>query len=412
MNATNLKLLISFETTMKFHQATLLLLSSATAVSAFGIPNNGSINTKLGLNYSTNTRLFGILDEVRGDNFILGQNDDDEDASISKQMEIAYESFLAELVFSPNDPRLDIIENFERTSDPEWLGWLDSKIQNSTDPEEKIALKDLKEMIDDIVKKMELSKMAEERAEQDKIEAEAVRMNAVEANAAEGRTLSNTDLLKRANKVNTAGIDQELAEMEESKEKVSFLNSELTPEIRLSYEALVKQILPPYQPGETVKSVIFVNYDKFDAQLIKVLTELAQNGDEGAQNALDALGTEQQNRLAAATERLKQVLGAGDPGRMEGVIVKLAREGLIDEPFLLLLEVNANQASAAGATGPAELMMRLKKKAAEEKDRKTTSKEVKLLRQLLREESSGERQKLLEDAFTPRENILVCVYYV
>ena len=160
-----------------------------------------------------------------------------------------------------------------------------------------------------------------------------------------------------------------------------------------------KSFLDPFSP-----------VNKIDLEKLKKIRQ--ERDDVLCQNALDALGTEQQNRLAAATERLKQVLGAGDPGRMEGVIVKLAREGLIDEPFLLLLEVNANQASAAGATGPAELMMRLKKKAAEEKDRKTTSKEVKLLRQLLREESSGERQKLLEDAFTPRENILVCVYYV
>ena len=389
---------------MRFHPAAILFLSTTHA---FGIVPRSHMST-----VTTTTRLFGILDEVRGDNFILGQNTDDgDDSNISKQMEMAYETFLAELVFSPNDPRLDIIENFERTSDPEWLGWLDTKIKTSTDPEEKIALKDLREMISDIMQKMELSKMAEERAEKDKATKEAARLAEAEAAAVEGRTLSDSDLLKRANKVNTAGIEQELAEMESTKEKVSFLNSELTPEIRLSYEALVKQLLPPYQPGENVNSVVYVNYDKFDAQLVKVLTELADSGDEGAKGVLSALGDEQQKRLTDATERLKQVLSAGEPGRMEGVIVKLARDGRIDEPFLLLLEANANQAKAAGATGPAQLMMRLKQKAVEEKDRRTTSKEVKLLRKLLRLESTDERQKLLEDAFTPRENILVSYFH-
>jgi hypothetical protein len=92
---------------------------------------------------------------------------------------------------------------------------------------------------------------------------------------------------------------------------------------------------------------------------------------------------------------------------MEGAIVKMAREGKIDEPFLLLLEANANQARSAGADGPAQLMDKLKKRAAEEKDKQMTSKEIRLLRQLLRSNDAAEREKILEDAFTPRENLLV-----
>lgn len=119
------------------------------------------------------------------------------------------------------------------------------------------------------------------------------------------------------------------------------------------------------------------------------------------------MGVEQNKKLAAATENLKLVLAAGDPKRMEGIIVKIAREGKIDEPFLLLLEANANQALAAGATGPAQLMKRLGERAMEEKDKQSTSKEIKLLRQLLRNDDETKRQALLEDAFTPKEQILV-----
>ena len=394
---------------MKFHQATVLLLASISGSSnAFGVVNSRALQHGNSVETRSNSKLFGILDDVRGDNFVLGQTDDAaENAGISKQMEIAYESFLAELVFSPNDPRLDIIDNFERTSDPEWLEWLDDKIAYSSDPEERMALKDLRAMIDDVVQKMELSRLAEERMQKEEEEKEAARLANLEAEATEGRSLSGSDLLKRANKVNTAGVDQELEKQEQSTEKVSFINSELTPEIRMSYESLVKQLLPPYQPGESVNSVVYVNYDKIDAQLVKVLTELAENGDADAKSVLSALGEEQQKRLAAATELLKEVLSAGDPPRMEGKIVKFARDGRIDEPFLLLLEANANQAKTAGAAGPAQLMMRLKQKAVEEKDKKSSSKEITLLRKLLREESSTERQNMIEDAFTPRENILV-----
>ena len=394
---------------MNLYTSVLILsaLTASSSVSAFSFVKqveHAKRNFGHGRNVPSTTKLFGILDEVRGDNFVLGQ--DDEEAGISKQMEMAYESFLAELVFSPNDPRLDIIDNYERTCDPEWLAWLDDKVANSADPEEKMALRDLRGMIEDVMQKVKLSKMAEEREAKEKAEAEKARMAAAEAAAEEGRSLSNADLLQRANKVNTAGVDQQLDE-QKTEQKVSFLDSELTPEIRMSYQSLVQELLPPYRPGETAKSVVYTNYDKFDAQLIKVLTELIENGDNDAKLVSEELAIEQQKRLAAATENLKVVLSAGDPPRMEGAIVRLGKEGKIDEPFLLLLEANANQARAAGASGPADLMMRLKKKAVDEKDKTSSTKEVKLLRKLLREESSEEREKLLEDAFTPRQNLLV-----
>ena len=69
---------------------------------------------------------------------------------LKMMVEIAYESFLAELVFSPNDPRLEIIDNF----DPKWLEWLDDKIAYSIDQEERIALKDLRAIIDYYVKSL------------------------------------------------------------------------------------------------------------------------------------------------------------------------------------------------------------------------------------------------------------------
>jgi hypothetical protein len=119
------------------------------------------------------------------------------------------------------------------------------------------------------------------------------------------------------------------------------------------------------------------------------------------------LSIEQSKRMSAATENIKLVLAAGDPMRMEGMIVKLAKEGKVDEPFLLLLEANANQAAAAGATGPAQLMKKLGKRASEEKDKQSQTKEIRLLRQLLRAESQDERENLLTEAFTPKSQLLV-----
>ena len=352
--------------------------------------------------------LYGILDEINSDSFnLLGDNSEEVDNS--SEIETAYETFLAQLVFSANDPRMDIVENIELATDQNWLDWLERKIDKSTDVEEKMALRDLNEMILDIKKRIDLSKEQEERLKKEQEDAENNRIIDTEIEAEEGRNMSNADVLRKADAVGGSGIQPV---EEDDQEKKSFFDEELTPEIRLSYDDMCKKVLPPYKPGETPASIVFSYYDQFDAQFIKVLTERSQNGEQESQAVLDALAIEQNKRLAAATENLKLVLSAGDPMRMEGVIVKLSREGKIDEPFLLLLEANANQALAAGATGPAQLMKRLSQRAMEEKDKQSSSKEIKLLRQLLRTDDETERQSLLEEAFTPKQGLLVSCWCI
>lgn len=344
-------------------------------------------------------KVFGILDEINSESFnLLGDNTDKDQPDLDK----AYESFLAQLVFSANDPRLDIIDNIDLCSDPVWLSWLDNKINTTTDVEEKLALRDLYEMINDIVKRIELSKQQEEREAKAKAEAEAQRL--MDQSENDGRSMTNADVLRKASAVDRSGLG-EAAEIK--KTKVSFYDQELTPEIRVSYEDMVKKVLPPYKAGDTAASIVFAYYDQFDAQFIKVLKERADNGETESQDVLEALSIEQSKRMSAATENIKLVLAAGDPMRMEGMIVKLAKEGKVDEPFLLLLEANANQAAAAGATGPAQLMKKLGKRASEEKDKQSQTKEIRLLRQLLRAESQDERENLLTEAFTPKSQLLV-----
>jgi hypothetical protein len=348
------------------------------------------------------------MDEVNSDAFDLSdllKNDDDKPSD--NEMEKAYEMFLGQLVFSSNDPRIDIMDNYDLCADPQWLTWLERKISNTRDVEEKMALGDLKDMIVDVKKRVELSQQAEERAAQEAEEAEKARVAAAEAEMEQGKAMTGTDVLKKAAAVDTAGVDAIVKEQNDGVSKKTFYEKELTPEIRMSYEDMCSKVLPPYKAGDTPASIVFNYYDQFDAQFIKVLNERAQNGDGDSQAVLDALAAEQQKRVNAATENLREVLSKGEPMRMEGAIVKLAKEGKIDEPFLLLLEANADQARAAGAMGPAQLMDKLRKRAMAEKDKQSATKEIKLLRQLLRESDQNEREKLLEEAFTPKEALIV-----
>jgi hypothetical protein len=392
---------------MKFSTVIVTLVAAAPVASAFTTPTFGVNQGSATKSTKAIQPLNGILDEVNSDAFdLLGGSSSGDDDKIPNNIADAYEAFLAQLIFSTNDPRMDIVENIDLASDPKWLGWLSNKVDTCGDVEEKMALRDLKEMVEDIVKRIELSKAAEERAEAERVQAEQERVAQAEADAESGRSLSDADVLRKAGAVDRAGVDAVIEEEGGSKKK-SFYDTELTPEIRMSYDDMCKKVLPPYKPGDSPASIVFSFYDQFDAQFIKILKERSDNGESEAQDVLDALGVEQNKRMAAATETVKEVLAAGDPMRMEGKIVAFAKEGRIDEPFLLLLEANANQAAAAGATGPAELMKRLANRAMEEKDKQTSTKEIKLLRKLLRTDETSEREAILEDAFTPRAALLV-----
>mmetsp|Transcript_100679 Transcript_100679/g.204131 ORF Transcript_100679/g.204131 Transcript_100679/m.204131 type:complete len:530 (-) Transcript_100679:225-1814(-) len=351
--------------------------------------------------------LFGILDEVMGDDYNLMGSEvvGDGAGGESDELAAAYEIFLGDLVFSTNDPRLDIVENYEQATDPKFLNWMEKKSDNSTDPDERLALKDLLGMIKDVQRKQELSKLQQEREEKEAAAAEEQRIIDAEVIADEGRQMSNADLLRKAQEIDSASAAT--AEDRAETAKKSFYEEEITPEILMSYEDTLKDLLPPYKTGTTPASVVMTNYDRFDAQFVKVLNAKVAEGDEGSAALLQALAEEQSKRIEKATEQLKAVLSMGDPMRMEGLIVKMVREDQVDESFLLLLEANETQARDAGAMGPAELMKRLRLRAAEEKDKQASSKEIALIRKLLRAEDSAEREKILEDAFTPRENLLV-----
>ncbi|GKY99379.1 hypothetical protein MPSEU_000892600 [Mayamaea pseudoterrestris] len=349
--------------------------------------------------------LSGILDEIEGDSYNLSGGSS-QSTGTRNDLADAYEVMLAEIVFSTNDPRVDIINKFDLVTDPDFLKWLeDTKIGRSNDPEERMALKDLLEIILDVKTKVEVSRLADERAAKEAEEAEQRRIHEAEARAAAGQQMTTADILKKANAIGTQTSETQSQDRETKKK--TFYEQELTPEIRLSYESLLKKVLPPYKAGDSAATTVFIYYDQFDAQFVKVVNERAENGEQESKDLLEALAVEQQNRIAAASETLKSVLSVGDPMRMEGAIVRLAREGKVDEAFLLLLQANEDQAKAAGANGPAQLMAKLRKRAIEEKDKQTTSKEIRLIRQLLREDDVQVREKILEDAFTPKAAFIV-----
>ena len=66
-------------------------------------------------------------------------------------------------------------------------------------------------------------------------------------------------------------------------------------------------------------------------------------------------------------------------------------------------------AGTSGATGPADLMTKLRQRAIAEKDKQSASKGIKLLRQLLRDPNSSKRNDLLSHASTPKDVLIISI---
>jgi hypothetical protein len=137
--------------------------------------------------------LFGILDEVMGDDYNLMGSEvlGSDDSGMNNEQVAAYEIFLGDLVFSTNDPRLDIVENYEQATDPLFMDWMEQKAANSNDPEERMALRDLFDMIKDIIRKQEVNRLTQERQEKEAAVAEEERFAIADAEAEAGMQLSN-----------------------------------------------------------------------------------------------------------------------------------------------------------------------------------------------------------------------------
>ena len=113
--------------------------------------------------------LFGILDEVNDDSlFSLGGGKPETTSSgapVVSDKSQAFEIFLAELVFSTQDIRVDIMDNIEKAEDPEFRQWLKEKSETSTDVDEREAMRSLSDTIEETVNMIALGKQQVRRSQ-------------------------------------------------------------------------------------------------------------------------------------------------------------------------------------------------------------------------------------------------------
>jgi hypothetical protein len=109
-------------------------------------------------------------------------------------------------------------------------------------------------------------------------------------------------------------------------------------------------------------------------------------------------------KVEQATVKLQHILSQPDPQKMEFCIMAMARKGEVDEALYLLTQANLQQAQEAGATAATQILSRLLKRINLENDR-SVSADRRLLRSLVRTDSSDFRKQLIYDAFKPKQHV-------
>lgn len=265
-----------------------------------------------------------------------------------------HEVLLAELAFSDPDKLPGIIERNVDSLDETFYNFLEAKINESSDLEERETLRCLRDAVTDIMGKI---------------------LNA--ASSAE---------------------NPELAE-------------QLAAEVAvLSYDALLAEIQGAASAhGGSLASAVRRAYNRVDMRFLQHLAQknldAASDEERAGIEAVQAAVTQEMTvRMSAASAAFKSVVTAGDEDAMNRQMALLLQKGELDEAFLLLLAGNLEQAKAAGVEQAVAVLTRLQARAAELKDNRA-SPEVALVRKLLRTPELEERRALLTAALTPRKKI-------
>jgi len=308
-----------------------------------------------------------------------------------------YETYLADIIFSQTDPTEEIASNIEKY-DADFLNWLDSKISASKDLEERAGLGSLKDMIVAVTEKLKQLEFEYNESTSGKIEDAVVIEDSLPV-----RPKSNSEVFQELRTIQKVSTRDEMAIQQERKNAIQ-------KEIEAGYNAMLLEILNRAST-ETLTTAVEAVYDRVDLRFMELVkkyivesTEISKK--EQYQSILDEISVIQNKRMGAASERLQKIFNAGSPVAMQNEVARLATAGEVDEPLILLLEANILQAKAAQAGPIVDVLEKVKQRAQMEIDRKV-SPSKKLLRVLLRTDDTNARMKILENAFIPRQPLVM-----
>jgi len=173
------------------------------------------------------------------------------------------------------------------------------------------------------------------------------------------------------------------------------------------YEALIESLVAE---GKDVAAETKAAYDQVDSDFLRRLEDMiapaAEEKKQRLQIVKDTVGSEMNVRMTVASERLKELFATGSADAAFAKLAEFSQKGFVDEPLILLLEANIQQAEQAAAIAATNFLLSLKKRAMELKEQ-ALDPERQLIRKLLRTEDFSIRQQILTEALTPEESIML-----
>ncbi len=306
------------------------------------------------------------------------------------------EHILASLTFTSNDLMEDILNNLHEIDDS-FVAFLEDKISDSKDIDERVGLTSLRDTVVSVLERVKDVEQSDETSH-----------------------LSDADsLLNIKNRMDDIQLGQSAIPSynKGNKDSVKVTSKTVAPfEVQKikddSFQTIISRFLNLSDADLT--AAVYDNYHLCDYEFISMLSAKIdmyhENGDEHEvvmySNIQAEISKAMANVMGKAQEKLQRIISKGNLKAMESEIVAMSNKGEIDEALVLLLEANLQQARSAGPQGePAVgIMTTLIARINREKDRSLPI-ENRLLRALLRVSSSEERKGLLYDAFKPSKTM-------
>lgn len=298
------------------------------------------------------------------------------------------EQILAALTFSTNDILEDILNNLHEI-DSRFTAFLEAKMDDTKDFEERQGLQSLYETV-----KYVLDKVSTVQGEDEVVVEEELTMDQIK---------------ERMKEVQSGTMSMEDGKATET----SSAEFQVTAEADKTFKSILSRFEGIYD-DEAMLEAVSKNYELCDMNFMEMLAnEIQVCKTEGADveadmlnNLLMMIKTEMTNRVSDAQQKMEGILAKNAIGgvkAMESECVRLARKGLADEALILLMEANQQQAAQAGSPAAGVLKMLLER--LQEEKTKDLPDEQRLLRALLKEDTSEKRRELLYEAFKPQKSM-------
>lgn len=284
----------------------------------------------------------------------------------------AHEVLLGEFRFSDPSRLPALIESSLDLLNEDFYKFLETTINNSVDMEERETLRALRDAITSIMGQM-MEALSEQERQQDQV------------------------------------IDTAASPLSSSETPTQSSTSATT--VQQSFDELIDLMLQSYDDGDasSINTAVDLHYHRIDISFLERLSERIVSAGDGAprlSRLRDAISDVMNERVSIAMSSLKTVLSSGAPDAMRTAIGVLARQGRIDDAFILLLQANVEQAGKAGAVDAVKVLTDLLEYALDVKDTEAEP-EVRLIRVLLRTDDVETRNKLLTESFQATTPVLL-----